>query len=162
MVQRAFSTKYCLVFIARLGLCLINYLTSKQRYIMSHSVPVISIQHTLIFINLQEEMLLETNRDLKRKVVPSKSSNTRNIIHLRSLDYNVVLTLSLSISVGGKRCNAYSIAMWSFFFCRTFPTTTTATTRHELLSNKPSKPRSRFLQAFTRQCSMADEVFIIE
>lgn len=58
--------------IARLGLCLINYLTSKQRYILytirTTQCPIISIQHTLIFINLQEEMLLETNRDLRRKV----------------------------------------------------------------------------------------------
>ena len=127
---------------------------------MSHSVPVISIQHTLIFINLQEEMLLETNRDLKRKVVPSKSSNTRSIIHLRSLITFFFHFLFL-LSVGGRQCNAYSIAMGSFFFCRTFPTTT-ATTRHELLSNKPSNSRSWFLQSFTRQCSMADEVSIIE
>lgn len=33
--------------------------------------PIISIKHTLIFINLQEEMLLETNKDLRRKVMPS-------------------------------------------------------------------------------------------
>ncbi|WZZ87716.1 agamous-like MADS-box protein AGL3 isoform X2 [Brassica napus] len=61
-------------------------------------------------LKTKEEMLLETNRDLKRKL---------------------------------EEDNAYSIAMGSFFFCRTFPTTT-ATTRHELLSNKPSNSRSRF------------------
>ncbi|CAF2143223.1 unnamed protein product [Brassica rapa] len=40
---------------------------------------IISIQHTHIFINLQEEMLLETNRDLRRKLEESDAALTQSM-----------------------------------------------------------------------------------